>query len=122
MIILGDKHINYEKIEKIVCCEDIKSTKPNSTVLFDFDFEILKYTSKNDISCVVIISTIKELIYSSKLNAKYIVVDNNILSQSQKIAENYMFDSKILAVIDSCDDIENIALKGIDGIIYKNIL
>ena len=122
MILLGDKHINYENIEKINCCEDIKKTQSNSTVLFNFDFKILKYTSKNDISCAVIISTIKELIYSSKLNPKYIIVDNNILLKSQKIAENYMFDSKILAVINSCDEIEDIALKGIDGIIYKNIL
>jgi hypothetical protein len=122
VILLGDKDIIYEKIEKVKYCEDIKKTQSNSTVLFSFDLKILKYTFKNSINCAVIVSNIKDLIYSSKLNAKYIIVDDSILLKSQKIAENYMFDSKILAIINCCDEIENIALKGIDGIIYKNIL
>ena len=40
----------------------------------------------------------------------------------QKIAENYMFDSKILAIIKSNDELEEIALDEIDGVIYKELI
>ena len=33
-----------------------------------------------------------------------------------------MFDSKILAVIEESEEIEKIALDGIDGVIYKELL
>ncbi len=121
MILIGDKDIPSEAIEKINCCGDIKSTKSNSTLLFDFDFEILKYTQKNNLNSAVIVGNIKEVMYASSLDAKYIIPSENILIQAQKIADNYMFDSKILATIENSDEIEEIALKEIDGIIYKYI-
>ncbi len=122
MILIGDPNIEYENIEKIASIEDIKQSTPNGTVLFDFDFEILKYTKLNDINSAVTVHSIKEAIYASKLSAKYIIPRINILVQVQKIADNYMFDSKILAVIENSDEIEKIAFDEIDGAIYKELL
>ena len=122
MILIGDKNIPYEDIVKINKIDDIKDTLPNSTVLFNFDIKILKYTQKNDINSAVIVDNIKDVIFASNLNARYIIPINEILVQTQKIADNYMFDSKILAVIQNDDELEKIALKEIDGIIYKSIL
>lgn len=122
MILIGDPNIAYEAIENITSIEDIKKSAPSSTVLFDFDIEILKYTNVNDIESAVIAHSIKEVIYASSLGAKYIIPRVNILIQSQKIADNYMFDSKILAVIEESEEIEKIALDEIDGVIYKAIL
>jgi len=122
MILIGDKNIPYEDIVKINKIDDIKDTLPNSTVLFNFDIKILKYTQKNDINSAVIVDNIKNVIFASNLNARYIIPINEILVQTQKIADNYMFDSKILAVIQNDDELEKIALKEIDGIIYKSIL
>lgn len=122
MILIGDKHIDYEKIEIIKSINDICKTQPNSTLLFDFDINILKYTSENDLNSAVKVSNIKDVIYSSSLGAKYILPTNEILNQTQKLADNYMFDSKILAIIENSDEIENMALNEIDGVIYKNIL
>ena len=122
MILLGDPNIEYETIEKITSIDDIKNTAPSSTVLFDFNFELLKYTKANEIKSAVITHSITEVIYAHNLGAKYIIPRVNILTQSQKIADNYMFDSKILAVIENSDEIENIALDEIDGAIYKGLL
>jgi len=122
MILIGDKNIPYEDIVKINNLDDIKDTLPNSTVLFNFDIKILKYTQKNDINSAVIVDNIKDVIFASNLNARYIIPINEILVQTQKIADNYMFDSKILAVIQTDDELEKIALEEIDGIIYKSIL
>ena len=122
MILIGDKHIIYEKMEIIKSINDISKTESNSTLLFDFDIEILKYTSANDLNSAVKVSHIKDVIYSSSFGAKYIIPTNKILNQTQKLADSYMFDSKILAIIENSDEIEDMALKEIDGVIYKNIL
>lgn len=122
MILIGDTNIDHEQIVKISSISDISSTPSNSTVLFTFDFEILKYTETQAINSAVIVSSIKEVIYASNLGACYIIPTQEILQQSQKIADNYMFDSKILAIIDDESQIEKIALDEIDGAIYKNIL
>jgi len=122
MIIIGDSNIEYENIEKIAQIEDIKKSSPAATVLFDFDIEILKYTNANNINSAVIAHSIKEVIYANSLEAKYIIPRINILLQVQKIADNYMFDSKILAVIEDSEEIEKVALDEIDGVIYKELL
>ncbi len=118
MILIGDDNISYENIEKIDSIKDISSTKPQATALFDFDLEILKYTQTNDINSAVIVNNIKEVIYASSLNARYIIVENNLSKVAQKIADNYMFDSKILVIIKDENEIEQSAIDEIDGIIY----
>ncbi len=122
MIIIGDQNIEYENIEKITGINDIKATTSNATILFDFDLDILKYTKSNDINSAVTVKSIKEVLYASSLSAKYIIPSENILIQSQKIADNYMFDSKILAIVENSDALEQVALNEIDGAIYKDLL
>ncbi len=118
MILIGDGNIPYEDIKKVSSIKNILSTKPNSTVLFDFDFELLKYTVQNDINSAVVVSNIKEVIYANSLNARYIIVNKILAQKVQKIADNYMFDSKILVIIKDEDEIEQNAIYEIDGVIY----
>ena len=47
MILIGDKLVPFEDIFLIKNIKDIENTKANSTVLFDFDEEILTYCYKN---------------------------------------------------------------------------
>lgn len=122
MILLGDTQIPYERIEKIATINDIQNSSPNSTVLFKYNVELLKHCHLNDLSSAVIVSNIVEAIYSNALRAKYIICEQNIAKTLQDIAETYMFDSKIITIICEQNEIENIALMGIDGIIYKDFL
>ncbi len=122
MIIIGDSYIPYENISIIGSIEDIKSTKPNTTVVFDFNKDMMSYCAKNDINYAVKINTITQSIYANNMNARYILPNSKLLEIVQKIAENYMFDSKILATIQSEESIENIALKSIDGVIFKRLI
>ena len=122
MIIIGDKYIPYENISVINSIEDIKSTKPNTTVVFDFDKDMMKYCMENDINYAVRIVSVKESIYANNLNARYILPNNELLEIVQKIAENYMFDSKILATIQNEESIEDIAIQSIDGAIFKRLI
>lgn len=122
MIIIGDEYIPFEKTEIISKIEDIQYSSSNSTVLFDFDKDIMKYCMENSVSYGVKISSIKEAVFANSLNAKYLISSNKLVQSIQHLAENYMFDTKVLAIIRSEEDIEQFAVVGIDGVIYNNLL
>ncbi len=122
MIIIGDYFIPYENIETINCVEDISLTQSNSTIVFDFDKDIMVYCMKNDLSYAVKITNITQAIYANSMGAKYIISLDKIIESVQKIAENYLFDSKIMAIINGEDEIEQYAIKGIDGVIFQSSL
>lgn len=121
MILIGDETVPYENIEKIGSIADIKDTKPNSTVIFDYDANLLHYCMDNSIASGVIVSSLKEAIYTNALGARFIIAKKELAKRAQKAAENYMFDAKVLAVIESSQEIEEIADLEIDGIIYKRL-
>ena len=122
MILIGDELVPYGQISFISNIEQINSTKANSTILFNYDEVLLKYAYENELSSAVIIKSIKDAIYCNNLNVKYIISEKTLASQIQKIADNYMYDSKNLAIIDSNDEFEEIAINEIDGIIYRNLI
>jgi len=122
MILIGDENIKYEEIEKINAISDIQSTSSNSTVLYSFDFEILRYTQENNIASAVITKNLQEVIYASSFDVKYIIVTKGIAKAAQNIANNYMLDSKILAIIETSEEIVENAIHEIDGVIYKKVI
>ncbi|WP_044414868.1 hypothetical protein [Halarcobacter anaerophilus] len=122
MILIGDKIVPYETCFFIDAKEKIENTEPNSTLIFNYNEELLLFCKENNITCAVIVTNIKEAVYCNALNSKYIICKKNIAKSIQKVAENYMFDSKVLAVIKKSDEIEEIALAEIDGVIYSHLL
>ena len=122
MIVIGDKLIPFEELFKIDSIDDIKNTKANSTVLFTYCDEIAKFCFEYEISFAIAVNSIKEAVYSSNLNAKYIITNKELSKELQKIADNYMYDAKILAIIESSDEFEEIAKAQIDGVIFKNLI
>ncbi len=122
MIILGDKLVPYEDFCFINHINDIVNTKPNSTLLFKYDEELLKYCYDNSLNYAVIVDSIKNAIYSNSLGSKYIISLKELSKQIQIIADTYMFDSKNIAIIDSNDEFESIAKAEIDGVIYTSLL
>ncbi|QKF67133.1 hypothetical protein AVENP_1581 [Arcobacter venerupis] len=121
MIIIGDNLIPFEDLKYIQNIENIQNTKANSTVMFNYNEEVLKYCYENEISSAVIVTSIKEAIYCNSLNVKYIISEKDLATQIQKIADNYMYDSKNLAIIDSNEEFEKMANNEIDGVIYRKL-
>jgi hypothetical protein len=122
MILIGDELVPYGQILFISNIEQINRTKANSTILFNYDEVLLKYAYENELSSAVIIKSIKDAIYCNNLNVKYIISEKALSKQIQKIADNYMFDSKNLGIIDSNDEFEEMAITEIDGIIYRSLI
>lgn len=122
MIILNEP-FSYEKFVNAKTLEDIKNSPSNSTLIFDYcesSLSIYEFCKNNNIPYGVIINNIKELIFVSNLKAKYIFTDNLENAKIfQKIANEYLLDTKIILYIDSFKEIERLAVFGIDGVKLK---
>jgi len=117
MLIFNHPLIESELFFKINSQEDISNTPPNSIVRFKFSSEsskIIKFCNNNGVSCAIDVTNITDALLASNLGASYLIVSEENASSIQKIAETYLFDAKIIAI---SEDIEKIALLGIDGII-----
>ena len=122
MIILGDKIVPFENTFFISSIDEIQNTKANSTLIFFYNEELLIYCSKNELPFAVIVCSLLEAIYSNSLGAKYIISEKDLAKDIQKVAENYMYDAKILALVESNNEFESISKDEIDGVIYKNLI
>ncbi len=122
MIILKEP-FSYEKFVKVKTIDDIKNTPSNSTLIFDYcdsSLNVFEFCKNNNIPYGVNINSIKELIFISNLNAKYAFADNIENAKIfQKIANEYLLDTKIIVYVNSLDEIEKIAPLGIDGVKLK---
>ena len=122
MKIIGDSLIPFEEFYIVKNIEDISKTRANSQIFFNFDEKLLKYSFEQNLNFFVEVKSVKEAIYSNSLNARYIVCDKILARKLQKIADNYIFDSKILALISSNEEFEDIAEAEIDGVIYEKTI
>jgi len=125
MLIL-EPPFNNETFVRVTTIEDIKNTPSNSTFVFhycDSSLEVFNFCKQNNIPYGVIISSIKELIFVSNLKAKYVFTD--ILenaSEFQKIVNEYLLETKVVYLINSLEEIEQIAKLGIDAVKLKENL
>ena len=117
MIFVGFDEIEHQDIIKINHIDEIANTLANQLIWFEYDLDLVKYCYTNQVEYMVKISNIKEALICNHFLAKYLIVTKDIAVQIQKIATNYMFDSKILQIITSLDEIETVALNDIDGVI-----
>jgi len=125
MLLYGHKFIPSKNFYHVLNIDAILNTPPNSTIYLKFsqeNLEIINHASINNISFALSISNITEAIYAASLGASYILVDRDLAKTIQEIANNYLFDAKILVSIEDEDEIEELALQGIDGIIFSNAI
>ena len=125
MLIFGHKFIPSESLYHIIDIDSITHTPPSSTLYLKFseeNLDIIEHLNVNKIEFALDVNNITELIYASALGAKYISLSREMAKTAQNIAENYLFDAKILAHIRDNDEIEELALLGVDGVIFSNAI
>lgn len=125
MKIFGHPWIKSKKFYQVTKIEEINKTPPNSIILLEelkYSIELALYCQKNSLEYAVKVDSIKDAIFANELDAKFIISDSKNTIIIQPIAENYLFDLEILAIIQNEEEIENLAQKGIDGVIFKTHL
>ncbi len=125
MFIYGHRFIKSESFYHVESIDSIQNTPPSSTLFVEFDessLDIIEHIRANQMIFSLSVKNITEIIYASELGASFIVVNKDLAKTAQDIANNYLFDAKILVHIDNENEIENIALIGIDGVIFSNAI
>ncbi|WP_297484694.1 hypothetical protein [Sulfurimonas sp.] len=120
MLFFGHRFLQSPKFYHVFDIDSILTTPPSSTLYVEFEeknLDIIAYLQENEISFALKVKNVTEVAYAEALNADYIVVENSLAKTAQKIAENYLFDAKILAHIENEKEIEELVLLGIDGVI-----
>lgn len=101
MIIIGSDLIAYEPV-------------------FLAKFELKNLNSK---CSFIVVSNIKEALIANARGVKFIVCDSFKLAKKlQKLADDYLFDSKIALIISSDLELEKAAKNRIDAVIYKTAI
>jgi hypothetical protein len=125
MIFFGHRFIESESFYHIPNIEAIQNTPPSSTLYIEFsetNLDIINHAFLNSMPTAIEIKNITELLYASSFGAAYIVVEKVLAKTAQDIAQNYLFDAKILVMVENEDEIEEFALLGVDGIIFSNAI
>ncbi len=125
MLIFGHRFIDNVNFYHISSIDAIQNTPPSSIIFVEFNednLDIIKHCSLNFITLAIEVKNVTEVIYASSLDASYILVDKNLAKTAQDIAQNYLFDAKILVKISTEDEIEEMALLNIDGVLFNNTI
>lgn len=125
MFIYGHRFIQSDSFYHVPNIEAIDNTPPSSTIFIEFseeNLDIINHAIENDLSLAVEASDITQIIYASSLGASFIIVAKELAKTAQDIANNYLFDAKILVKAEEESDIEEMALLGIDGIIFSEAI
>ncbi|OHD99469.1 MAG: hypothetical protein A3E21_04055 [Sulfurimonas sp. RIFCSPHIGHO2_12_FULL_36_9] len=125
MIFFGHRFIESENFYHISSIEAIQNTPPSSTLYIEFsetNLDIITHTFLNSMPTAIYAQNVTQLLYASSFNASFIVVEKELAKTAQNVAENYLFDAKILVLIEKEDEIEELALLGVDGVVFSNTI
>lgn len=119
MLLIGHELIPYEPFYRVVSVEEITKTPSKAVVLFDFEPTLAAYCVTQNVSFALHVKHIKELVLANALGATYFVVDKSLALHAQKIADDYLFDGKVLLLSNDDNEIEFAASHAIDGILFE---
>jgi len=125
MLFFGHRFISSQVFYHVADIDSINNTPPSSNLYIEFDednLDIISHAEINNTPFALKVNNITQALYASALNAKYIIVPKELAKIVQDIANNYLFDAKILVSIEEESEIEEMALLGIDGVIFSSAI
>jgi hypothetical protein len=125
MIIIGHPWISSPKFCKVFAAADIQKSKAGDIVLLEplvDSHTLANHCKQNQISFAVTVNTLQEAIFANALGASYMVCEEDDALIIQPVAQEYLFDTRVLALIHEEKEITKIARAGIDGVIFPEAI
>lgn len=118
MLIFGHKFIPFQALHAIDSVEAIQRTPNNSTVLFDFNDETcIEYCQKNRVAFGLYVHSNTQACLANAMGCTYIVVAPQMVKEVQALANEYLFDTKVMVKVSDVSAIETFCKNGVDGVI-----
>jgi len=121
MIIIGHPWVKGHRFCRVFSVGDIEKSESNNTVLLEplvDSVELAKYCQENGIAYAVTVNSLKEALFANALEATYIICKEEEALLIQPIAQEYLFDTKVLVLIHEDKELVKIARSGIDGVLF----
>ena len=125
MIFFGHRFLKSENFYHVLSIEAILNTPPSSTLYIEFsekNLDIINHVTLNSMPFALHVQNATQVLYASSFGANYIVLSSQLAKTAQGLAENYLFDAKILALIEDENEIEELGFLGVDGVIFSNAI
>jgi len=125
MIIIGHPWIKCPNFYKVFSIADIQSSKNNRIVLLEPLVDSnsqAQYCKDNNIAFAIVVNTLEDALFANCFGAKYIICEEDEALMIQPIAQEYLFDTKVLVLIHNEKSMNKIARSGIDGVIFPEAI
>jgi len=125
MLIFGHPWIQTPPFRKLFSLEEIEQISPEEIILLEplsDSITLAQYCQAQKRSFAVTVNTVTEALFANALGSRYIICQNEDAIKIQAIAQEYLFDSKVLALISSEKEIQKIAEHSIDGVIFPEAI
>jgi len=125
MLIFGHPWIESPKFVKIFSISEIKKTSPDDILLLEplnVSWQIAQYCKREGLHYAVTVNSVRDAVFVNALGADFIISEHEMSITIQRVAEDYMFDTKILVLIEEEKYIDSIIRFGIDGVVFPSAI
>ena len=125
MLIYGHPWIKSNIFRKVFKISDIKETNPDDIILLEplvDSILVAQYCQANSIKFAVTVTSTTEAIFANALDASFVISPIEEGSFIQSVAQDYLFDTKVLVLINEEKDISKMARVSIDGVIFPSAI
>lgn len=120
MLIFGHKLIKTPKFHLI---NNENASFKEGINCFEYDENLIEKALKECVKFAILAKNEDEILFANALKAEFILLENeNLAKKASKMAEFYLFDSKILLITNSLEKLEKAYKMGVDGVILKELL
>lgn len=120
MLIFGHKLIETPKFHLI---SNENANFKEGINCFEYDENLIGKALKESVKFAILAKNEDEILFANALKAEFILLENeNLAKKASKMAEFYLFDSKILLITSSLEKLEKAYKMGVDGVILKELL
>lgn len=120
MLIFGHKLIEKPKFHLI---NSENASFKEGINCFEYNEFLIKKALKEGVKFAILAKNEDEILFANALKAEFILLENeNLAKKASKMAEFYLFDSKILLITNSLEKLEKAYKIGVDGVILKELL
>ncbi|MCX6072989.1 MAG: hypothetical protein NTY39_01540 [Campylobacterales bacterium] len=121
MILFGHPLIPSERFYHVESIDAIIHTPSNAVIALVFEeqnLDIITHLHLNSIRFALYVTTVVEAVLGENLHATYLIVNAENSSEIQKVAEHYLFDTKVLGYCDDEESLEELIEMRLDGAIF----
>ena len=125
MIIIGHPWIKSNRFFKVFSIKGIEKSQADDVILLEplaDSHTDAVHCQENNIPFSVVVNNLDDALFANALGAKYIICEEDDALMIQPIANEYLFDTRILVLIHSQKEISKIARGGVDGVIFADAI